>query len=408
MTLYDQIRFTKLNKDHVMQALKLLHKVLEESSVIGHEKRLNCLMRSVEGVLHDGKLSLSHIGRHLKGTIKVKNKIKSVDNLLSNTKLMTERKAIYSAVSATLLRGCKEIYVIVDWSSCESHEQHILKASVVMQGRSITLYEEVHPEKQLGKQAIHRAFLGKLKEIIPSGIDVVIITDAGFRTEWFEMVVELGWNYIGRIISNMTFQYEGKSEWEPCFSVHSQATGKPRFLGNVLLAKTRQIPGSLYLYHDKKRKKKATQKKRRKNSSGKMEKSYAKANREPWLLATSLPGGQEISAKMIIKYRYRMRIEHEFRDTKNTRWGIGLENSKTKDIERLQILLLIGYLAIFALWLIGLAAERQKIHYDYQANTIKDRRVLSLVFLGLQIILHEPNRITQVDLIHALKEAREI
>ncbi len=391
-----------------MQAFELLHRVLEESSVIRHEKRLNCLLRSVEGVLHEGKLSLSHIGRHLKGNIKVKNKIKSVDNLLGNMKLMVERKAIYRAMTAVFLRGHKEIDVIVDWSSCESHEQHILKASVVMRGRSITLYEEVHPEKKLGNEIIHRAFLGKLKEIIPSGIAVVIITDAGFRTEWFEMVLEMGWHFIGRIISNMQFRYEGKTEWEPCFSVYSKATGVPQYLGKVLLAKSRQLPCGLYLYHDKKRRKEVTQKQKRKNLLGKMEKSYSKANREPWLLATSLPGRQTAGDKMVVKYRYRMRIEHEFRDTKNTRWGIGLENSRTKNIERLQILLLIGYLAIFALWLTGLAAEQKKLHYAYQANTIRTRRVLSLVYLGLQIILHEPNRITKLDLINALKEAKEI
>lgn len=391
-----------------MQALKLLHKILKESSAIRHEKRLKCLMRSVEGVFHNGKLSLSDIGRHLKGPIKVKNKIKSVDNLLGNTKLMAERQAIYKTVTGLLLRGHKAIDVIVDWSSCESHEQHILKASVVMRGRSVTLYEEVHAEKKLGNQKIHRAFLQRLKKIIPEGIEVVIITDAGFRTEWFEMVLEMGWHFIGRIISNMTYRYEGDSLWKPCFLVYCEATGKPRYLGDVLLAKSRQLPCSLYLYHDKKRKDKIVRKRRRKILSGKMEKSYAKANREPWLLATSLPGGQAISDKMITKYRYRMRIEHEFRDTKNTRWGIGLENSQTKNIDRLQILLLIGYLALFGLWLIGLAAEQQKIHYAYQANTIRNRRVLSLVYLGLQIVLHEPDRIRTFDLINVLKEAREI
>jgi hypothetical protein len=391
-----------------MQAIKFLHKILKESSVIGHEKRLNCLLRLVEGILHEGKLSLSHLAHHLKGTSKVKNKIKLVDRLLSNTKLMNEREAIYRAISECLLKGQKQIDVLVDWSSCESHEQHLLKASVVMRGRSITLYEEIHPEKKLGNEEIHRAFLRRLKTIIPTGIGVVIITDAGFRTEWFEMVREMGWDFVGRIISNMQFCYLGKSTWEACFSLYAQARGRPRFLGEVLLAKSRQLPCYLYLYQGKENKQKTTGKKRRKILSGKMEKSYQKANSQPWLLATSLAGEQKMSQQMITRYRYRMRIEHEFRNTKNTRFGIGLENSRTKGIERLQLLLLIGYLAIFVLWLIGLAAERQQLHFDYQANTVRTRRVLSLVYLGLQIILHEPNRIREVDLINTLKNATEI
>jgi hypothetical protein len=78
----------------------------------------------------------------------------------------------------------------------------------------------------------------------------------------------------------------------------------------------------------------------------------------------------------------------------------------TKNAERLQLLLLIGHLAIFILWLIGLAAELKNLHYDYQANTIKKRRVLSLVFLGLQIIRHQSSIITELDIIDAFVNVR--
>ena len=139
-----------------------------------------------------------------------------------------------------------------------------------------------------------------------------------------------------------------------------------------------------------------------------MEKSYTNAAKQPWLLATSLPGGQQEANQIIQRYRHRMRIEHEFRNMKNPQWGIGLDYSRTKDRKRLEILLLIGYLAIFVLWLIGLAAERKKLHYDYQANTIKTHRVLSLVVLGLQIVLHQPREITRRDILIALEEVKKI
>lgn len=42
-----------------MQAQKLLHKLLKKSLAIGHKKRLNCLLRAVESVTHEGKLSLT-------------------------------------------------------------------------------------------------------------------------------------------------------------------------------------------------------------------------------------------------------------------------------------------------------------------------------------------------------------
>jgi len=39
---------------------------------------------------------------------------------------------------------------------------------------------------------IHKAFLKKLKFILPINCQPIIITDAGFRNSWFKMVEALG------------------------------------------------------------------------------------------------------------------------------------------------------------------------------------------------------------------------
>lgn len=348
---------------------------------------------------------MTSLGRHLKGKAKVKHKIKRVDELLRNEQLMQEQEGVYDVVASTLLSGLQEILLLVDWSSCESHEQHILKATLVLRGRSVTLYEEVHPEKNLGKLKVHRKFLQRLKEKIPVGCHVVVETDAGFRTEWFELVLEMGWDFIGRVRSNLLFQLAGSKEWESCLSLYSKATKQAKYVGDVLLGKKRSLECALYLYHEKKAKK--GKKVKRKIASGKMEKSYSRANKEPWLLATSLGGKSKKANSIIYRYRQRMRIEHEFRDTKDVQWGIGLAYSRTKDIERLQLLLLIGHLAMFVLWITGLAAEQKKMHYGYQANTIRTHRVLSLVYLGLQINLHDPGSISELDVINTFNEVRK-
>lgn len=389
-----------------MHASKLLHKLLKKSAVIRHEKRLNCLLNAVESITHLGKLSLTSIGRHLSGPAKVKHKIKSVDRLLGNEQLMREREDIYDLFSSTLLGGEKENLVVVDWSPCGSHQYQLLKASIVLQGRTMTLYEEVHPEKKLGNFKVHQKFLQRLKEKIPKGCHVVIVTDAGFRTEWFELVFEMGWDFLGRVRSNMMFQPKGSEEWDSCLSLYSKARTGVQYLGNVLLAKSRLLRCRMYLYREKKTHKRKTQVKR-KILSGKMEKDYRRANQEPWLLATSLKGGLKKAKHVICRYRKRMKIEHEFRDTKNSEWGIGLEYSRTKNVARLQILLLIGYLAIFLLWIIGLTAEEKKQQYHYQANSIKKYRVLSLVYLGLQIIFHDPYCMNELDIINSFNKIRK-
>ena len=51
--------------------------------------------------------------------------------------------------------------------------------------------------------------------------------------------------------------------------------------------------------------------------------------------------------------------------------------------------MLIGSLAAFVQWLVGLGGELQGLHRELQANTERRRRVLSLFFVGGEL-LREP------------------
>ena len=53
----------------------------------------------------------------------------------------------------------------------------------------------------------------------------------------------------------------------------------------------------------------------------------------------------------------------------------------TRQIERLNILLLIVFIASIGLWLIGQCAKENKLHYQFQAITIKHRDVISHIYL---------------------------
>ena len=103
-----------------------------------------------------------------------------------------------------------------------------------------------------------------------------------------------------------------------------------------------------------------------------------------------------------------MKIEHDFRDTKDPKWGIGLSSTGTRDQKRLTILLLVGSLGLLMLWLLGLAAEMKKLQYQFQANTVKNKRVLSLVFLGKQIVEHALHKIKISDIMEALEMAKAV
>ena len=108
------------------------------------------------------------------------------------------------------------------------------------------------------------------------------------------------------------------------------------------------------------------------------------ANRA-WLLVTSLPITSKLAKKVVHIYSTRMQIEESFRDVKSVRFGVGFELNLTRSAQRLQNLLLIAMIATFVLWLLGMAARHSGQHLQYQANTVKDRHVLSAIYLGLRV-----------------------
>ena len=102
-------------------------------------------------------------------------------------------------------------------------------------------------------------------------------------------------------------------------------------------------------------------------------------------------------------YAKRAQIENGFRDTKNQRFGFSLNDSRTKNTDRLNILLLIISIATFGLWLIGAIAKQKQLHYQFQANTIRHRNVLSNVFIGWQLLNQSSHNFNRMDYQAAIK-----
>jgi hypothetical protein len=363
-----------------MQHIELLHSILEKSGSIRHQTRLRSLLVAVSSVTGGASLSLTSMGRHVAKEIKPKSKIKEIDYLLSNGHLHRERFSIYKTVSSEIIGKEKYLLIVIDWSSIVAHQQHLLRASVVRRGRCMTIYEEVHPEKMLANGDCHACFLKNLKELLPKDREVIIVVDAGFRTDFFAQVQTNDWDFLGRVLSNMKYT-TCNGEWQGCPTLYEQATPEPQHIAAVTLAKSNKVDCHLYLY--KKPKEDRGQARRRKITHGKREKDYSNAARKPWLIACSM----KLSAEKVMKiYAKRMKIEHDFRDSKDPKWGMGMRINRSQDPMRLTLQLLIGFLAAFLLWLIGLCLEEKGLHRDFQANSIKHKRVLSLVFLALEAV----------------------
>jgi hypothetical protein len=257
----------------------------------------------------------------------------------------------------------------------------LLRAALVTQGRALSLYEEVHPQELLGNNATQKIFLLKLKKLLPSDVKPIILTDAGFYNDWFKAVAKLNWDYVGRLRGNHTY-FDGK-QWIKCLKAFAQATAKATHLGHVKLCKKNTADASLYLIKEPPLK----HKKHINNKSRSHSDTYRKSANDPWLLASSLSGENTSAETVINLYKKRMQIEEGFRDLKSSKYGLSFEHAYSKKIERIQILLLLAMLASLIAHLTGLAAENENLHYQFQANTIKTRRVLSFFFLGCQIII---------------------
>jgi hypothetical protein len=101
-----------------------------------------------------------------------------------------------------------------------------------------------------------------------------------------------------------------------------------------------------------------------------------------------------------------MQIEETFRDMKCHRWGFGLRYARCNDARRLETLLLIGALASLVLWLVGLCGRALDWARRLQANTERRKPVLSTVFIGQQLVLHQGLDLSKTALDDALAELR--
>lgn len=388
-----------------MQVVKLLHNMLKKELSFIHKIRLNSLMNVVQTATTTNKLYLTGLGRNLINKCKTGSNIQKVDRLVGNTHLHKERRYFYKAMLSKVIKENSKPWIHIDWTCINSVTNlYTLRASISMPGRSMVIYEECHPKKKENNHSTHKAFLNNLKELLPSSVKPVIVTDAGFRAPWFAYILSLGWDFVGRLRNrNLVKMDAPDSDWKLSHTFFSQATGKPTYAGKAVLTKDTEVPVHLVLFKGpRKNRHKIT--KNKKISRGIRNKRYSKANKEPWLLVTSLNSATQDPKQVTIIYKQRMRIEENIRDTKCTSYGLGLKKSLSRTVNRMNVLLLIAALATFVAWLAGLFITNIGKATDFQAHSAKIKSALSKVYLGREAIKRGINMSKQqyMDCLHQL------
>lgn len=358
-----------------MRTIQIVSRVIADCKDYMHVTRWQRLVDLSSAAVNGQALALTQLALGSASQTTVRHRVKAVDRLLGSASFAAEHLDIYRTLAARWLTWTSPLLIVVDWSSLSADMHwHWLRASVVVEGRSITLYEEVHPRRHLAGYAIHRRFLERLACVLPAQRSApIILTDAGFRGTWFALIKAQGWHWVGRV-RNREFvcrvtpgqcEVVGKKSprWFPAKKLYAGACATSADLG--LFDSTRNRPNRCRFVCVKRipkaRKLRYASGKEHCNSRSK---KIAAAAREPWLLSCS-PGLAHLSADAVVHlYAQRMKIEQGFRDTKNERLGLGLTRSLSHGQRRLEALLVIGHIASIAKRLIGEAAKSMQVQLE--------------------------------------------
>ena len=324
-----------------------------------HCKQQSALSDAVNGVITSRSLMVSRIGAGLASSkgLKTKHAIKQVDRLLSNERF--DPFLLQNKLATFLIGNRKRIYVAIDWTVFAKDKQmSIALRLVTTHGRATPLlWQTVSTTDLKGKKNDYvDEILFRLRGIVPSGCEVILLGDREFGTlNMFEKVYKtLGFHYIFRIKRNFTITTKvgGKQLAHEC------------------------INGEETICHDDA---KVTVKE---YSVKKVVISRQEKMKDMWCLASSL---SDIATQTILNlYGKRWAIETSFRDEKDLQFGFGLKKSRIKSCLRRDRLLLISAIAIILLSLLGAACEQSGYDRYLKANTEK-KRTHSLLSQGKAI-----------------------
>nr|WP_161477592.1 MULTISPECIES: IS4 family transposase [Enterobacteriaceae] len=167
-----------------MCELDILHDSLYQFCPELHLKRLNSLTLACHALLDCKTLTLTELGRNLPTKARTKHNIKRIDRLLGNRHLHKERLAVYRWHASFICSGNTMPIVLVDWSDIREQKRlMVLRASVALHGRSVTLYEKAFPLSEQCSKKAHDQFLADLASILPSNTTPLIVSDVKWSTK---------------------------------------------------------------------------------------------------------------------------------------------------------------------------------------------------------------------------------
>lgn len=348
-----------------------------------HKARVAAVFAAVAALVRGGEIALSRLGRAIATGTTVKHGIKRIDRLYGNEHLLADRHLFYRGIAHGVLSGQPRPVVLVDWTEVGGG-MRVLAAAVPCSGRAVIIYAETHPLRLYANPRVEARFLRKLREVLPPAVCPIIVTDAGFRAPWIRQVAKMKWDYVARIRGRAYVRSIPGGEWIRFDELYPLARLRAKDLGRWWVTRYQPYACRIVVIRKLRRRWRAAERRLALDTRVRQEVEGA---REPWVLATSV----EImdAEKIAATYAKRMQIEETFRDAKSTRFGWAMEAACTARAERVEVMVLVAALASLLVLMIGISAESAGVHRDFQANTIRTRRVLALTTLGRLVLLRE-------------------
>ena len=341
--------------------------------MFGPSKIMKWFDRNLQVVRRSRRKALSHIaagamrmkgvgvlalGRAMEGPALAKHRIKRVDRFLANEQL--EGLAISSALFNILRGQDQHPLVLVDWTDRHAFEQLVL--SIPRDGRSLPFHAITIKSTKLGTESegalirAERAILGQLHAMCPPGVKPIIVADRGFGNErWIGDVAQWGWRFVQRLSNNHYVETQHHIGTLPELGIRRGY--RPNDWGwGTMGDDTRENKTRFRLVT-----------------------VFHRDADEPWYLITNIEDME--ASRTVTCYGKRWYTETMFRDLKNRKWGLGMDEVRLTTLDRTAnhfIIVMIAYLLLSAF---GAFAEDKNFGEQLKANTEK-HRALSLAAIG--------------------------
>ena len=258
------------------------------------------------------------------------------------------------------------IVVAMNWTDFDAENQITIMLSLVTDhGRATPLVWLTVDNKTLKdrRNLYEDRVLVRLAEILPANIKVCILADRGFGDQklYRMLTEELNFDYMIPFRGNITVT-AANGEMRTA-AAWVRPNGRARTLRGAKVTADKYLVGTVLCVQKKDMK-------------------------QAWCLAAGSPNA---TAKELIRYYgSRWGIECGFRDTKDPRFGMGMDSVHVNSPERRDRPWLLKALAVVLLTLLGAASEAVGLDWLLKTNTAK-RRTHSLFRQGCMLYDPIPN-----------------